>query len=128
MTMQADLEAERIRDVERSRLKALVDGNVHAADNLHSRDFQLVTPIGAVLNKEQYLGAIAAGHISYISWEPGPMDVRHSGTFATIRYRADLEVIFGGHRVARTGYWHTDSYELNQGEWQAVWSQATAIQ
>lgn len=128
MSTQANLEAERIRDVERSRLKALVEGNIRAADALHSKDFQLVTPIGALLDKEQYLGAIATGHISYISWEPGPMDVRQSGSFATIRYRADLEVIFGGHRVARTGYWHTDTYELNQDEWQAVWSQATAIQ
>jgi hypothetical protein len=128
MSTTATLEAERIRDVERSRLKALVDGDIRAADSLHSSDFQLVTPIGAVLNKEQYLGAIASGEISYVSWEPGPIDVRHSGTFATVRYRADLEVIFGGHRVARTEYWHTDTYELNQGEWQAVWSQATAIQ
>jgi hypothetical protein len=23
--------------------------------------------------------------------------------------------------------WHTDSYELSEGAWQAVWSQATAI-
>lgn len=127
MSTQANLEAERIRDVERSRLKALVEGNIPAADALHSKDFQLVTPIGALLDKEQYLGAIATGQISYISWDPGPIDVRHSGSFATIRYRADLEVVFGGHRVPRTGYWHTDTYELYEGEWQAVWSQATAI-
>ncbi|MGX9899061.1 nuclear transport factor 2 family protein [Arthrobacter sp. SA17] len=128
MSTQADLETERIRGVERSRLKALVDGDIQAAGPLHSSDFQLVTPIGALLNKEQYLGAIATGQITYVSWEPGPIGVRHSGSFATVRYQADLEVIFGGHRVARTGYWHTDTYELNNGEWQAVWSQATAIQ
>ncbi|WP_309105991.1 nuclear transport factor 2 family protein [Arthrobacter sp.] len=128
MSTPANLEAERIRSVERSRLKALVDADIQAADSLHSSDFQLVTPIGALLNKEQYLGAIATGQISYKSWEPGPIDVRHSGRFATVRYRADLEVIFGGHHVAQTGYWHTDTYELNDGEWQAVWSQATAIQ
>ena len=128
MSAQANLEAERIRGVERSRLKALVDGDIQAAGPLHSSDFQLITPIGALLNKEQYLGAIATGQITYVSWEPGPIDVRHSGTSATVRYQADLEVIFGGHRVARSGYWHTDTYELNQGEWQAVWSQATAIQ
>ena len=128
MSTQANLEAERIRGVERSRLKALLDGDIQAAGPLHSSDFQLITPIGALLNKGQYLGAIATGQITYVSWEPGPIDVRHSGASATVRYQADLEVIFGGHRVARSGYWHTDTYELNQGEWQAVWSQATAIQ
>lgn len=120
-------ETDRIRQVERSRLDALVAGDLNLADPLHASDFQLVTPIGALLGKEQYLGAIAAGQISYVSWEPGPIDVRLSGSVASIRYKARLEVIFGGHRVAPASYWHTDSYELNDGAWQAVWSQATEI-
>lgn len=119
---------EHIRDVERARLQALVAGNIAAADSLHASDFQLITPIGAVLDKQQYLGAIAAGRITYIAWEPGPIAVRRSGSVATLRYRAELDVVFGGHHVGRGAYWHTDTYELDHGNWQAVWSQATAIQ
>ncbi|WP_199922362.1 nuclear transport factor 2 family protein [Microterricola viridarii] len=123
----ADPRVEQIRDLERARLQALVEGDIAAASALHADDFQLVTPIGALLTKAQYLGAVAAGEIDYLAWEPGPIEVRLAGEGATIRYRAELEVVFGGHHVARTGYWHTDSYELNDGAWQAVWSQATEI-
>ena len=120
-------QAEQIRDIERARLKALVTGDVSAASLLHTDDFQLVTPIGALLSKAEYLGAIATGHINYLYWEPGAIDVRMTETVATVRYRAELEVMFGTHHVSRTHYWHTDTYELGAAGWQAVWSQATQI-
>jgi hypothetical protein len=76
---------------------------------------------------EEYLGAIGSGHIDYVSWEPEEIAVRVHVQSAVIRYRARLEVIFGGHRVAPGAYWHTDTYELREGRWVVVWSQATAI-
>lgn len=118
---------ELIRSTERARLRALVDGDTRLALEYHSGDFELITPIGARLTREQYLGAVASGQINYLSWEPGPIAVRCHAESATIRYQAMLEVEFGGHRVPRTSYWHTDSYECISGRWQAVWSQATEI-
>lgn len=120
-------QAEHIRDIERTRLKALVSGDVSAAGLLHADDFQLVTPIGALLSKAEYLGAIAASQIKYLYWEPGAIEVRLTERAATIRYTAELEVIFGAHHVPRAHYWHTDTYELSASGWQAVWSQATQI-
>ncbi|GAA0966687.1 nuclear transport factor 2 family protein [Actinocorallia libanotica] len=122
-----DVVAEQIREVERARLRALVAGDVAVASELHASDFQLITPIGAALSKDDYLGAIAAGHIDYVAWEPGPIDVRVHENAAVIRYQATLEVVFGGHPVPRTTYWHTDSYENIDGQWRVVWSQATEI-
>lgn len=119
--------AERIRSIERARLLSLVSVDVATAEALHSPDFQLVTPIGALLSRSEYLGAVASGQINYLHWEAGEINVRVAGPVATIRYRAELEVEFGGHQVARTGYWHTDTYELAEGNWRAVWSQATEI-
>ncbi|QYX75175.1 nuclear transport factor 2 family protein [Streptomyces akebiae] len=119
--------AERIREVERARLRALVAGDVAAGADLHAPDFQLVTPVGAVLSKGEYLTAIATGHIDYVVWEPGSIDVRVYGNAAVIRYQATLEVLFAGHAVPRATYWHTDSYENIDGHWRAVWSQATEI-
>jgi hypothetical protein len=87
----------------------------------------LITPIGMTLSKNDYLGAIASGQIKYLAWEPGPIAVRHHHSHAVIRYRARLEVVFGGHRVAPGDYWHTDTYEYRDGRWVVVWSQATAI-
>lgn len=122
------VEADRIRDTERRRLRALVQGDVEAARQLHAHDFQLITPIGDTLSKEEYLGAIAAGYLRYVSWEPEAIAVRLHGTAAVIRYQALLEVVFGGHKVPMSHYWHTDTYEQRDGVWLAVWSQATAIQ
>ena len=120
-------EAELIRDTERARLRALVEGDMETAGRLHATEFQLITPIGMALSKNDYLGAIASGQIKYLAWEPGPIAVRYHHGHAVIRYRARLEVVFGGHRVAPGDYWHTDAYEHRDGQWMVVWSQATAI-
>ena len=120
-------EAELIRDTERARLRALVEGDIETAGRLHATEFQLITPIGMALSKNDYLGAIASGQIKYLAWEPGAIAVRQQDGHAVIRYRARLEVVFGGHKVAPGDYWHTDTYEHRDGQWMVVWSQATAI-
>jgi hypothetical protein len=122
-----DPDAEHIRDLERTRLRALVSADMTAAEPLHAPDFQLITPIGAALSKAEYLGAVAGGHIRYLLWEPGDIAVRLYATSAMIRYRARLAVVFGGHEVAPDDYWHTDGYEVRDRQWMVVWSQATAI-
>jgi hypothetical protein len=119
--------ADLIRETERARLRALVEGDVEAAGRLHATEFQLITPIGMALSKNDYLGAIASGQIKYLAWEPGPIAVRYHHGHAVIRYRARLELVFGGHKVAPGDYWHTDTYEHREGQWMVVWSQATAI-
>ncbi|MCK1716459.1 nuclear transport factor 2 family protein [Bradyrhizobium sp. 141] len=120
-------QAEHIRTTERARLRALVAGDMDAAGPLHAPEFQLITPIGMPLSKAEYLGAIQSGQIKYLMWEPGAIAVRQHNDHAVIRYRARLEIVFGGHRVAPSDYWHTDTYERHDGRWMVVWSQATAI-
>jgi hypothetical protein len=127
MTGNTRTEEDRIRDIERARLRALVAADMAAATPLHADDFQLITPIGLALSREEYLGAIAAGQIKYRAWEPGDIAVRLHGSAAVLRYRARLEVIFNGHSVPSAEYWHTDAYEERNGRWMVVWSQATTI-
>ncbi|ULR47063.1 nuclear transport factor 2 family protein [Rhizobium sp. K102] len=127
MTSNDQTAADRIREIERTRLRALVAADMSAARPLHADDFQLITPIGVALSREEYLGGIAAGGIKYRAWEPGDIAVRLNGSAAVIRYRARLEVIFNGLAVPPGEYWHTDTYELRDGEWMVVWSQATAV-
>jgi hypothetical protein len=119
--------ADHIREVERSRLRALVERNMELAWRLHAADFQLVTPGGNTFTREQYLGKIAEGRLRYLRWEPGPMDVRLRGETALIRYRATLELDAGNGHGTPFQCWHIDTYELNDASWQVVWSQATAI-
>jgi hypothetical protein len=120
-------DADVIRATERTRLRALVDANVDVARQIHADDFQLITPSGSSVSKDQYLGGIAAGQIDYLFWEADSIAVRLYGNAAVIRYPSQLEIVFQGQHISRRRYWHTDAYERRDGRWQVVWSQATEI-
>ena len=119
--------ADSLREVERRRLAALVERDMDAAEALHADDYQLITPGGAVLSKHGYLTGIVNGALRYRQFEPdGEIAVRAWGSAAAVRYEVRIDIDWeGGHESGR--YWHTDIYELKDGRWQAVWSQATRI-
>jgi hypothetical protein len=120
-------DADLLRETERARLRALVSADIAQARQFHAPDFQLITPIGVALSRDEYLGAVASGQINYLTWEPGDIAVRLYDSGAAIRYRAQLEVTFSGHKVPLSDYWHTDLYERRDGQWMIVWSQATSV-
>jgi hypothetical protein len=117
-----------LRAVERQRLAALCAADMAGCDALHAPDYQLITPRGATLTKDEYLAQIADGSLDYRRFEPeGEIAVRLLGpSAAALRYRVAIDAAFpGGHSADL--FWHTDIYQLRQGRWQAVWSQATRI-
>lgn len=122
-----DEQADQLRTIERTRLRALVEANIKVAQELHSEDFQLINPAGVSISKEQYMGDVASGVVNYIVWEPDAIAVRLYGDAAIIRYQAQLEIIYRGQKAGLRRFWHTDSYEKREGRWQVVWSQATEI-
>src|SRR4051812_31048117 len=108
---QSDMNA--VREVERRRIRALVSTELEVARPLHSDDYELVTPLGAALTKEQYLGALATGAVQYLAWDiKSPIQVRVYREVALIRYQAEIEVVIQGQRYPRARYWHTDAYEM----------------
>lgn len=110
-------------DLERRRTQALVARDMGTVERLHSLDYELITPAGVVFSRERYLAAIAEGSF-YTAWEMGEgVRVRASAEMALLRYQARLH--FPSGKVVHC--WHTDAYALHSGEWQALWSQATAI-
>ena len=118
--------AAELRAIEERRLQALCAVDMAVCEALHAPDYQLITPGGATLGKDEYLGQIADGSLDYRRFEPeGDIAVLVLGPSAVaLRYRAAIDARFpGGHDVDRT--WHTDIYERRDGRWQAVWSQAT---
>ncbi|QFP75391.1 nuclear transport factor 2 family protein [Deinococcus sp. AJ005] len=128
--------SDEIRALERTRLKALVYGDMKTAFQLHAPDFELITPSGSRLTRDEYLNALAAGRLKYLVWEPiSEIEVRYYGDAAFIRYRSRLDVISGEPQEVANDlpagppgiYWHTDLYERRAGGWQVVWSQATRI-
>ena len=100
---------------------------MEAADALHAVDYQLITPGGATISKDGCLSGIANGGLRYRQFEPeGEIAVRLWGSAAAVRYRVRIDIDWEGGRDAGR-FWHTDIYEFRNGQWQAVWSQATRI-
>lgn len=119
--------ADELREIERSRLRALVARDMALAVKLHAPNFQLVTPAGNAFTREQYLGKIERGELRYLRWEPEEIAVRLHGEMAVLRYQAALELDSGNGQGTPFRCWHIDSYELNDSHWQVVWSQATRL-
>jgi phage baseplate assembly protein W len=116
-----------LRDIERRRLAALVEANIEVARSLHAEDYELITPGGGSLSREDYLGGVGSGDLHYLVFEPASeIRVRRNGPVAILRYQARIEMEMAD-RVDRDRFWHTDVYELRDGRWEAVWSQATRI-
>jgi hypothetical protein len=120
------LEPDDFRSLERARLCALVERNMQLALQLHAPDFQLITPRGLAYSREQYLRDVESGELSYMEWEAKEIHVRPFPGIALLRYQAELKMGSPA-QVSSFHCWHTDSYELRNGAWQVVWSQATVI-
>jgi hypothetical protein len=125
--VNAQSKADKLRAIERERLRSLVDADIATARRLHADDFELIYPRG-ILSKEQYLGRIASGDLDYLEWEPGEIRVRMYRDSAVIRYQAHLRVSIKGSPGRPVKFWHTDLYEKRKGQWQIVWSHATEVQ
>jgi len=111
-------------DLERKRLRALLAADIKTAAPMHAEDYQLVTPNGSEMTKDDYLGAIASGQLRYRVFEPvSDIVVLGDGPVAVVRYQARIS--FDDRAGLRC--WHTDCYRLRDELWQVVWSQATQI-
>ncbi len=94
---------------------------------MHGHDYQLITPGGAALGRDVYLGGIESGRFDYHIFEAASeVAVRVFADAAILRYQAHIEMSFSG-QLDSGVFWHTDFYERRDERWQAVWSQATRI-
>ena len=119
--------ADIVRETEHRRVRALVDADMEVADLLHANDFRLINPAGIERTKEEYLRNVETGQADYLSWEPETIDIRVFGDSAVLRYKSNLHIVLGGEDQGIRPHWHIDYYELRDGTWKVVWSQATAV-
>jgi hypothetical protein len=120
--------AQDLRQIERSRLAALVDADMAVVEALHADHFQLVPPPGFELSRDDYLEAVASGDIDYLRFEPiSDITVHLYGDAAALTYKSNIDIVVAGLGRFTHDTWHTYIYEKRQGNWQAVWEQATAI-
>ena len=109
--------------LERQRTAALVHREMRVVEELHAPEYELITLVGRVIKREEYLAAIEREPF-YAGWEASEMSFRISSDMAIVRYKAKLKFPSGKAILC----WHTDAYEKRDGHWQAVWSQATELQ
>ena len=125
MSLTADV----LIELEKRRLRALVDADVVTLDALHAPGFVLIHPGGGAWSKAQYVGGIGTGAIDYRRFEPSSaIEVLVDGGLAVLRYRSLIDIHVEGQEPGRLACWHVDCYQAAAGgEWQVVWSQATEI-
>ena len=120
-------QADQLRAIERTRLHALVVADTTTARRLIADDFQAINPGGATLSRDDYLGAVQAGVIDYLVFEPAsPIRVRLHGNSASLRFMVNFDLTVGGDRFTHQA-WVGELYERRHGHWRIVWEQATAI-
>jgi hypothetical protein len=117
-----------LRDLEARRLASLVARDMGTAEALHADDYELITPSGATYTKRRYLDGIAAGALRYQVFEAASaVRARVQGDSAILRYEVRIDIGFAPGQNDAGRFWHTDYWERRDGQWQAVWSQATRI-
>jgi Domain of unknown function (DUF4440) len=121
-------QAERLRQIERTRLKALVDANVAVAGPLIANDFELINPLGELLTRTDLLGDVGSGALDFVSDTiTSQIGVRLHGDAATLRYRHTISVALAQVGSVTHPAWTTALYERRKGNWQIVWEQTGAI-
>lgn len=115
-----------VLELERSRLRALVERDMVVAERIHAADYQLITPGGHTHTKVTYLGDVASRRLEYLVFEPtSPIAVRATNDLIVLRYVARIRLSVEDAEEVELTAWHTDHYEKRDGTWALVWSQAT---
>ncbi|PPK93538.1 uncharacterized protein DUF4440 [Kineococcus xinjiangensis] len=115
-----------IAELERARLRAVVEADCDVLDDVLHVDFVLCTPSGDVWDRRTYLDGLRDGSIDYSRFEPqSDIEVQTSGSLAVVRYLSVIDVVTpagGGHLEC----WHLDVYVRGDDSgWRCKWSQAT---
>ena len=124
---EVDRATAQVLALERRELLDLVRGDAADLDQILSPDFETVTPDGALLARDDYLGFLASGDLVFHAFEPtSALRVRTDRSQAVVTFTSKLDVS-AGNRHYRHRAWHTSVFEKFDDRWQLAWSQTTAI-
>ena len=116
-----------LRQTEQSRLSAVVDADMPVLRQLYADDFELITPTGSPLTREEYLGGIADGYFDFRAYEPvTPIEVRLYGDAAVLWYESRIDIVAGDDQ-RNDAAWHTCLYENRDGDWRIVREQTIVV-
>jgi Domain of unknown function (DUF4440) len=117
-----------LQETERMRLQALVEADMRVVTRLHATGFQLIPPPGIRLSRAEFLAGVAAGNLDFLAFEPiSTIEVRVHDKAAVLWCRSRIDIVATGEGRYTRESWHTCVYEIQDGRWQIVWEQSTAV-
>ncbi len=121
--------ADYLSRTEQQRIHALLNVDEGTFNELHTEDYLLCNPTGAVWGKADYLRRLTSGQLVYKRLAPiTSVDVLTADHLGVLRYRCAMELRVDGHDIPGHECWHMDIYTFGaDGHWRCKWSQATGI-
>ncbi|MCH8062393.1 MAG: nuclear transport factor 2 family protein [Chloroflexi bacterium] len=123
--MTQDVEQEKqIVELERARLKAMIDVDSEALNSILSDDLTYIHTTTREDTKKSLIGSLVSGRLSYESMDTEDVKVRIYGDAAVVTGSAAIKVSSGG-RLLEFSILFTDVYAKQDGRWQMVAWQST---
>jgi hypothetical protein len=117
-----------LRQLERQRLQAQVDGDVATVDKLLAPDFTQVAPDGSLLSRTDALDNLATGNIDFTAIDVlGDITVHDYVDAAVLIYRTRMSLTVQGAGHLTHDAWDTVVYEQHDGHWQVRSEQTTGV-
>lgn len=125
--VQTAAEVEReVLAADSARVKALVENDVEALEQILAGDLTYVHSNGMLDTRESYIGALRSGRTRYLTMDMSDVAVRSLGDAALINAKFDARVQVGDREVnpvARV----LIAYAKRDGRWQMVAWESTSI-
>jgi ketosteroid isomerase-like protein len=126
-TGRAPLSEDRVRDVDRTRFRAMVENDLEHLAALLAEDLVYVHTDGTVESKAEFLERLRSGSLRYRSIEPTDVRVRTFGNTAIVTGRSQMAVTNGG-ADREFAIRYTAVYAVSANRCQLVSWQSTRIQ
>jgi hypothetical protein len=123
MSQNVELEKQ-IVDLERERLRAMIDADAVALDTILSDDLTYIHTSTREDSKKSLIKSLESGSLSYESIDTEGVKVRIYGDAAVVTGSAAIKVSSGG-RLLEFSILFTDVYAQREGRWRMVAWQST---
>jgi len=118
--------ADELLRLEREWAQAFVKNDAAAVGRVLADDWTVIGEDGDVTDKASFLGEIRSGNLAFEKMDLTDMKVRLYGDSAVVIGRAETRGKYKGEAFMARARW-TDVFVRQQGRWQCVASQLTAL-
>ena len=118
--------AAQVRAIEKSRVAALLNGDVESLRQIYANDYTLVTPTGAVRTKADQLQELQTGQLRYEKIEISEQTIRDYGDVVIVVSRDKSTIVKNGKSVGGDLRF-TRVYKRLGHSWKLIATHASAV-